>query len=78
MCVPACVTSGVPQFKHTSPTTQPHMSNPGSIHYVSGHEVDVGGRGRYLNIFVLNLKANFLPLNTNSFHHAKVWSPKTR
>ena len=41
---------------------------------MSGREVDVGGKGP---IFVLNLKASFLPVNTSSFHHAKVWSPKT-
>ena len=51
------------------------QGRPGSIHHVSGHEVDVGGRGRYSNIYVLNLKASFLPVKTSSFHHAKVGSP---
>ena len=37
-----------------------------------------GGRGRYSNIYVLNLKASFLPVKTSSFHHAKVWSPKAQ
>ena len=45
---------------------------------MSGREVDVGGRGRYSNVYVLNLKVSFLSVKMNSFHHAKVWSPKTR
>ena len=48
---------------------------PGSIHHVSGREVDVGGGA---DIHILNLKVSFLPVKTSSFHHAKVWSPKTR
>ena len=37
-----------------------------------------GGRGRYSNIYVLNLKASFLLVKTSGFDHAKVWSPKLR
>ena len=51
---------------------------PGSIHHVSGREVDVGVMARYSNINVLNLKVSSLAVKTSSFHHAKVWSPKTR
>ena len=49
---------------------------PGSIHHMSGCEMDVGGEG-YSNIYGLNFKMSFLPVKTSSFHHAKVWSPKT-
>ena len=42
---------------------------PGLIHHVSGREVDIGGRGQYLNI---NLKAGFLPVKLSSFDHANV------
>ena len=48
----------------------------GSIHHVSGRKVDIGGEGA--DIHVLNLRASFLPVKTSSFHHAKVWSPKTQ
>ena len=34
--------------------------------------VDIGGRGQYSNMYVLNLKASFLPAKTSSFDHAKV------
>ena len=54
------------------------QGRPGSIHHVSGRKVDVGGRGQYSNIYILSLRASFLPVKTSSFHHAKVWSPKTR
>ena len=50
---------------------------PGSIHHVNGHEVDVGGEGPIFKYIRLNLKVSFLPVKTSSFHHAKVWSPKT-
>ena len=40
---------------------------PGSIHHVSGHEVGHRGEGPI-----------FKNICTNSFHHAKVWSPKTQ
>ena len=52
--------------------TSEKWGRPGSIHHVSGHEVDVGGRDQYSNTYLLNLKASFLPLKTSSFHHAKV------
>ena len=52
------------------------QGRPGSIHHMSGREVDVGGRDRYSNVYVANLKASFLPLKTSSFYHAKVWSLK--
>ena len=32
-------------------------TRPGSIHNVSGCKVNVGGRGQYSNMYVLNLKA---------------------
>ena len=43
---------------------------------MSGCEVDVGRRGRYSNMYVLNLKVSFLPVKTSSFDHTNVWSPK--
>ena len=56
------------------------QGGPGSIHHVSGCEVDVRGGGAdiYSNIYVLNLKASFLPVKTSSFYHAKVWTLKMR
>ena len=46
---------------------------------MSGREVDVGGEGpMFTYIYILNLKASFLPVKMSSFHHAKVWSPKKR
>ena len=46
---------------------------PGSIHNVSGREVDIGDRDQYISMSsVLNLKASFLPLKTSSFDHTKV------
>ena len=30
------------------------QERPESIHHVIGHKVDVGGRGRYLNMYVLD------------------------
>ena len=55
------------------------MGRPGSIHHVSGREVDVGGGGADIQIYTkINLKASFLPVKVSSFNHAKVWSPKTR
>ena len=44
---------------------------------VSGRKVDVGGRGQFSNIYVLNLKVSFILVKTNSFHHTKIWSSKT-
>ena len=35
-----------------------------------------GGRGRYSNIYTLNLKASSLLVKKSSFHHAKVWNTK--
>ena len=35
-------------------------------------EVDVGGRGQYSNIYLLNLKVIFLLVKTSSFHHTEV------
>ena len=50
------------------------QGRPGSIHHVSRREVDVEGEGSNIKkIYILNLKASFLPVKTN---HAKVWSPK--
>ena len=49
-----------------------------SIHHMSGREGDVGGRGQYSNMYILNLKASFLPIKTTSFDHTKLWSPKLR
>ena len=43
---------------------------------MNGREVDMVGRGWYSNIYVLNLKASFLPVKTSSFHHTKVWNTK--
>ena len=39
---------------------------PGSIHHVSRCEVDVGGRGPYSNIYLLNLTASFLLVKVSS------------
>ena len=42
-----------------------------------GCKVDIRREGqifKYVTYF--NLKASFLPVMTNSFNHAKVWSPK--
>jgi len=47
-----------------------------SNYHISWREVDVGGRGRYSNMYVLNLKVSFLPVKMSSFDHVKVWSPK--
>ena len=37
---------------------------PGSIHHVSGREVDVVEEGPMFKIYVLNLKVSFLPFKT--------------
>ena len=57
--------------------TSKKQGRPGSIHHMSGREVDVGGgggggggQGGYSNMYVLNLKA--------SFDHGNIWSPKLR
>ena len=47
-----------------------------SIHHMSGREVDIGGEGRYSNMYVLNLKVSFLLVKTSSFNHTNVWSTK--
>ena len=52
------------------------QGRPGSIHHMSGCEVDVGGRGRYSNTYRLNLKASFLAIKKSGVNHAKVWSSK--
>ena len=51
---------------------------PGSIHHMSGREVDVGMEGPIF--IVLKLKASFLLVKTStcSFDHANIWSPKLR
>ena len=52
---------------------------PGSIHHVSGREVDVGGEGPIFKFKRTKLESEFLTgQDESSFHHAKVWSPKTR
>ena len=51
---------------------------PGSMHHVSGREMDVQGGGE-ANIqirIVLNLNVSFLQVKISSFDHANVWSPK--
>ena len=58
--------------------TSEKWGRPRSIHHVSGCEVDVGRRGRYSNMYILNLKASFLLVKMSSFDHAEVWSPKLR
>ena len=50
---------------HGSGRPAKKRGRPGSIHHVSGREVDVGGRGRYSNINVLNLKVSFLQVKTS-------------
>ena len=66
-----CVHSNAWEWK-----TGEKRGRPGSIHHVSGLKVDVGGGGIFKYICTKNLKVSFLPLKTNSFHHAKVWSQK--
>ena len=53
---------------------------PGSIHHVSGCEVNVGGGWavKLKYVCVLNLKVSFLVVKTSSFDHTNVWSPKRR
>ena len=55
---------------HGSKRPAKKWGRPGSIHHVRRCEVDVGGEGP---IYLLNLKASFLPVKMSSFHHAKVW-----
>ena len=45
------------------------QGRPELIHHMSGHEVDVGGRGWYSNMYVLNLKVSFLLVKMSSFDH---------
>ena len=69
-----CVHNNTREWK-----TGEKRGRPGSIHHVSGRKVDIGGEGLiFINIYVLNLKASFLPVKMSSFHHAKVRSLKTQ
>ena len=59
---------------HGSGMTGEEWGRPRSIHHVSG----LGGEEPIFKYVRTNLKASFLPVNTSSFRHAKVWIPKTR
>ena len=71
LCLPSvCIHNNTQERK-----TGEKRGRPGRIHHVSGSEVDIGGGGRdrYSNMYILNLKASFLPVKTT---HANIWSPK--
>ena len=44
---------------------------------MSGREVDIGREGAIFKYIRTKLDSCFLLVNTRSFHHAKVWIPKT-
>ena len=62
---------------HVSRTAAKNGKGLGAfITWVDARCMDVGGRGLYSNMYVLNLKASFSPVKTSSFGYANVWSPK--
>ena len=59
--------------------TSKKRGRPGSIHHVSGREVDVGGERPIFKCIRTKPESElytYLPVKMSSFYHAKVWSPK--
>ena len=63
---------------HESGRPAKTWGRPGSIHHVSGREVDVGGEEPIFKYIRTKLESEFLTAQDEYFHHAKVWNPKTR
>ena len=56
---------GLPRFHHPLEFTIIRQGRPGSIHHVSGSEVDI--EGVWANIHIINLKTSFLPVKRSSY-----------